>query len=177
MSAVPQAGFVVWMTGLPASGKSTTAQALLHALVARGRRAYVLDGDEIRKGLNRDLGFSAKDRSENIRRVSEVARLLCNAGVICITALISPLRADRASARKIVGDRFIEVFVDTHPSVCEARDPKGHYKKARAGLLPDFTGVGAPYEPPREPEIHLREGDLDQHVAQILAWLQQRNLL
>lgn len=177
MSAVSKPGCVVWLTGLPASGKSTTARALEQALRARGRQVYVLDGDEVRKGLNSDLGYQEADRQENIRRVSEVAKLFSNAGLICITALISPLRENRARARAIVGHPFVEVFVDTHPTVCEARDPKGHYRKARAGLLPDFTGVSAPYEPPLEPEVHLREGGLDSHVAQILDWLQRHDLL
>ena len=149
-----QQGSTIWLTGLSGSGKSTIAKELEKQLTAQGRLAFILDGDNIRHGLNRDLGFSAADRTENIRRVAEVAKLLADAGVIVITAFISPLITDRRNAREIVGsERFVEVFVDTPIDVCEARDPKGLYQKARAGDIPQFTGVSAPYEAPVTPEI------------------------
>ncbi len=140
----------VWLTGLSGAGKSTLAFALERHLVAAGRLAFVLDGDNIRHGLNRDLGFSHDDRTENIRRVAEVAKLMNDAGLIVITAFISPYRDDRAMARAIIGaDRFVETYVATNLQVCEARDPKGMYKKARAGTIADFTGIGAPYQAPQ----------------------------
>jgi bifunctional enzyme CysN/CysC len=146
----------IWLTGLSGSGKSTIACALEKRLVAAGRACYVLDGDNIRQGLNRDLGFSAEDRSENIRRIAEVARLFNDAGLIVITAFISPFAADRQSAREIIGEgRFVEAFVDASIEVCEQRDPKGLYAKARAGKIPEFTGISSPYEPPESPEMRL----------------------
>jgi adenylyl-sulfate kinase len=152
-------GGVLWLTGLSGSGKSTVARALEHALLARGRMAYVLDGDEIRNGLNRDLGFSEADREENIRRIAEVARLFAHCGVVCITSFISPLRRHRADAQAIIGaDRFLEVFIDADLSVCEARDPKGLYRKARAGAIQGFTGVDAAYEPPETPDLRIDTG-------------------
>jgi adenylyl-sulfate kinase len=142
----------LWLTGLSGAGKSTIACALEQRLLDLGHAAYVLDGDNVRHGLNRDLGFSPQDRSENIRRIAEVARLLNDAGLIVITAFISPYREDRETARSIVGeDAFLEVHVSTPIQVCEERDPKGMYKLARAGQLPAFTGVSAPYEEPEEP--------------------------
>jgi len=165
----------IWMTGLPASGKSTLAVALEKELWDRGVHAYVLDGDNIRHGLNKDLGFSPEDRNENIRRIGEVAKLFTSAGVVNVTAFISPYRADRDQARKIMSDgEFIEVFVDCPVEVCEQRDPKGHYKKARAGEIPEFTGISAPYEPPLNPEIVIhtdREAEA-QSVATILSYLE-----
>ena len=150
----------LWLTGLSGSGKSTIAYELEKKLMAAGRLCYVLDGDNIRCGLNRDLDFSPRGRGENIRRVAEVARLLNEAGLIVITAFISPYREDREGARKIIGsERFIEVFLDAPVSVCEKRDPKGLYEKARAGLITDFTGVNAPYEAPEAPAILLRTGE------------------
>ncbi|GIW39688.1 MAG: adenylyl-sulfate kinase [Candidatus Binatia bacterium] len=170
-------GCTIWLTGLPASGKSTLANLLEKTLWERGARAYVLDGDNIRHGLNRDLGFSPEDRQENIRRIGEVAKLFTDAGVIVITAFISPYRSDRDNVRRIMreGD-FIEVFVDAPLEVCEARDPKGHYKKARAGSLPDFTGVSAPYEAPENPELRLRTDRLspEECVSRIVAFLEER---
>jgi len=155
----------IWMTGLPASGKSTLAVALEKALWDRGVHAFVLDGDNVRHGLNKDLGFSPEDRNENIRRIGEVAKLFTTAGVINITAFISPYRADRDQARKLMTDgEFLEVFVDCTLEECERRDPKGHYKKARAGEIREFTGVSAPYEPPLQPEIVVhtdRENESD----------------
>ena len=151
-----QRGCVVWMTGLSGSGKSTVAHAMEEHLVRSGRLAYVLDGDNVRHGLNADLGFSPEDRAENIRRIGQVAALFAEAGVIAITAFISPYRADRRAARQAVGDeRFVEVFLDTPAAECEKRDPKGLYRKARAGEISDFTGVDAPYEKPDSPEIIL----------------------
>lgn len=144
----------IWMTGLPASGKSTLAVALEKALWERGVHAFVLDGDNVRHGLNKDLGFSPEDRNENIRRIGEVAKLFTTAGVVNVTAFISPYRADRDQARALVKPgEFIEVFVDCTLDECERRDPKGHYKKARAGEMREFTGVSAPYEAPTNPEI------------------------
>ena len=146
----------IWLTGFSGSGKSTIAKFLESKLMAAGRACYVLDGDNIRHGLNRDLGFAAEDRSENIRRISEVARLFNEAGIIVITSFISPYREDRQHAREIVGEqRFLEIFVDTPIDVCEARDPKGLYKKARSGEIDRFTGISAPYEVPEQPDLIL----------------------
>jgi adenylyl-sulfate kinase len=150
------AGAVVWLTGLPGSGKSTLAMALERRLFDLGWRVYTLDGDNVRRGLNADLGFSPHDRQENIRRIGEVAALFADAGTICITAFISPYREDRTRARSAAGPRrFFEVHVDSGLATCERRDPKGHYRKARAGLLKEFTGVDAPYEPPDTPDIAI----------------------
>lgn len=151
-----QRPITVWLTGLSASGKSTLAFALERRLVDIGHACYVLDGDNIRHGLNRDLGFSHQDRTENIRRIAEVARLMNNAGLIVITAFISPYRDDRQLAREIVGaENFIEVYVNTPIETCEARDPKGMYKRARAGQLSGFTGVNDPYESPGTPDLTI----------------------
>jgi bifunctional enzyme CysN/CysC len=147
-------GKVIWFTGLSGSGKSTIANALEKALHAEGRRTYILDGDNVRQGLNKDLGFTDADRVENIRRVAEVAKLMMDAGLIVMTAFISPFRAERQMARELIGaDNFIEVFVDTPLAVCEQRDPKGLYKKARSGQLPNMTGINSPYEAPLSPEL------------------------
>jgi adenylylsulfate kinase len=149
-------GCVVWFTGLSGSGKSTVARRVEKQLLEAGVRAYVLDGDNLRHGLNGDLGFTAADRAENIRRVGEVARLMQDAGLVVLSAFVSPYAADRDRVRALVPDgAFIEVFVDTPLEVCEARDPKGLYKKARAGVIANFTGISAPYEAPVEPEVHL----------------------
>jgi adenylylsulfate kinase len=152
-------GCTIWLTGLSASGKSTIANLLDSTLADRGVRSFILDGDNVRHGLNKDLGFSPEDRTENIRRIGEVAKLFTEAGVIVVTAFISPYRADRDQVRKIMkaGD-FIEVFVDAPLSVCERRDPKGLYKKARAGEVKEFTGISAPYEEPERPELVLDSG-------------------
>jgi adenylyl-sulfate kinase len=158
-----QPGRVIWLTGLPGSGKSTIARALESGLFQQHKLAYVLDGDNMRHGLCSDLGFSPEDRKENIRRVGEVAKLLADAGLICIAAFISPYRADRQIVRGILRpDEFIEVYVNAPVEVCERRDPKGHYARARAGKLKDFTGISAPYEPPENPDIELRT---DQHTV------------
>ena len=155
-----QRGCVVWLTGLSGSGKSTIAGLLAGRLMGKGRHAYVLDGDNVRHGLNSDLGFSAEDRAENIRRIGEAAALFADAGVIAIVAFISPYSAGRAGARKALADgRFFEVFLDASLAVCESRDPKGLYKKARAGEIADFTGIDAPYERPGKPELVLRTGE------------------
>jgi len=155
-SLVRQRGGTVWLTGLSGSGKSTIGRELERQLMDAGHLCYVLDGDNVRHGLNRDLGFSATDRTENIRRIAEVARLFNEAGVIVITAFISPYREDRAQARAIIGpERFFEVFIDAPLAVCETRDPKGLYRKARAGEIQQFTGVSAPYEAPEEPALIL----------------------
>ena len=149
-------GCVVWLTGLSAAGKSTIAAELERVLFRNGCQTLVLDGDRVRLGLCHDLGFSPMDRQENIRRVGEVARLFADAGFICITAFISPYRADRAVVRKLMAPgRFIEVFVNAPLAVCEARDPKGLYARARKHQLKNFTGISAPYEPPLNPEIEL----------------------
>jgi bifunctional enzyme CysN/CysC len=155
-------GATVWFTGLSGSGKSTVAFAVERLLLEEGRAAYVLDGDNVRHGLNGDLGYSAADRDENVRRVSEVARLFADAGVIALVPLISPYRVGRDRARAAhdaAGLAFVEVFVDTPIELCEQRDPKGLYRRARAGELTGFTGVDDPYEPPATPELVLRPGD------------------
>lgn len=177
-----QRGCTIWFTGLPSSGKSTIAFTLEHALVERGHLSYVLDGDNIRHGLNKNLGFSPEDRNENIRRIGEVAKLFADAGVLTCTSFISPYRADRDQARKIhdaAGLPFIEVFVQAAVELCEKRDPKGLYKKARAGELKEFTGVSAPYEEPLNAEIVLSSGDLtpQQAAQKVLDYLTAKGLL
>lgn len=161
-------GLTVWMTGLSGSGKSTIAHALERRLVTTGRAAFVLDGDNVRHGLNGDLGFGKADRSENVRRLGQVALLMAHAGLVAIVPVISPYEADRAKARTAHEDEgldFIEVFVDTPLEVCEERDPKGLYAKARAGEIPEFTGVSDPYEAPRSPDLHLDTVRLDVEAA------------
>lgn len=152
-------GAVVWLTGLSASGKSSLSMALELALTKLGYSCYVLDGDNVRNGLNANLGFSAEDRTENIRRVHEVASLFADAGLICITAFISPYREDRARARDAIGAMFHEIHLAADLATCEARDPKGLYKKAHAGELLEFTGVSAPYEAPESPELTIDTGN------------------
>jgi len=172
-----QKGALLWMTGLSGSGKSTIAYTLEHALVKRGHLAYVLDGDNIRHGLNKNLGFSAEDREENIRRIGEVGKLFVDTGVITITAFISPYRADRDIARKTVGEgSFFEVFCDTPLDVCEQRDPKGLYKKARAGEIKGFTGIDDPYEAPENPEMVIDTSKLSpQEAAVVLCELLEKH--
>lgn len=164
--ALKARGATLWFTGLSASGKSTIASALEQVLVSRGIHAYRLDGDNIRMGLNKNLGFSAEDRAENIRRIGEVAKLFADSGSVVMTSFISPYRADRDLCRALHAEAkpapldFFEVFVDTPIEVCEARDPKGLYKKARAGQIKGFTGIDDPYEPPLRPELVLKTAEL-----------------
>ena len=163
-----QKGALIWFTGLSGSGKSTIAYTLEHALVQRGHLSYVLDGDNIRHGLNKNLGFSAEDRTENIRRIGEVGKLFVDTGVITATAFISPYRADRNIARETVGEgNFFEVFCDTPLAVCEERDPKGLYKKARAGEIKGFTGIDDPYEAPEKPEMVIDTSKMSPQEAAI----------
>ena len=171
---------VIWLTGLSGSGKSTIANALEQALFLEGYHSYLLDGDNVRHGLNKDLGFSDEARVENIRRVGEVARLFVDAGVIVITAFISPFRADRRLVRELLEQgEFIEVFLDTPIEVCEQRDPKGLYRKARAGEIKNFTGIDAPYEPPQAAELtlHSDKDSVEECVAQVLAHLRRQGIL
>ncbi|HEU4456532.1 MAG TPA: adenylyl-sulfate kinase [Longimicrobium sp.] len=173
-------GATLWLTGLSASGKSTIARALEAELFRRGATVYVLDGDNVRHGLNRDLGFSPADRAENIRRIGEVARLLTEHGAIVVTAFISPYREDRDRARALMAEGdFVEVFVDADLAVCEARDPKGLYAKARRGEIPEFTGISAPYEPPASPELVVRTAGktVDESVAELIAFLERSGYL
>ena len=156
-----QKGCVIWFTGLSGSGKSTLANAVAHLLHERNHHTYVLDGDNVRHGLNKNLGFSPADREENIRRVGEVAKLFVDAATVVMTAFISPYRADRDQARNLIGaGRFVEVFVECPLEVCEERDPKGLYKKARTGEIKEFTGISAPYEPPHNAEVIVNTADL-----------------
>lgn len=172
-------GVVLWFTGLSGSGKSTVAGALEQALHQLGVSTYLLDGDNVRHGLCRDLGFSDDDRKENIRRVGEVAKLMVDAGLVVLTAFISPHRAERQMVRDTIGEgRFIEVFVDTPLAICEARDPKGLYKKARAGELRNFTGIDAVYEAPEQAEIQLDGEQLvTKLIAQLLDLLRGRDII
>jgi adenylylsulfate kinase len=176
-----QKGVIVWLTGLSASGKSTVACLLEEALHERGRLAYRLDGDNIRMGLNKNLGFSADDRSENIRRIGEVAKLFADAGIIAITAFISPYQKDRDAVRASAAapEDFVEVFVKVSLETAEQRDPKGLYKKARAGLIKGFTGIDDPYEPPTNPEIVIESDQTtpDAAAQQILDYLDQGGYL
>ncbi len=164
-------GGVLWLTGLPGSGKSTLAFEMERLLFDNNMQIYVMDGDNLRHGLNSDLGFSHEDRTENIRRVGELAALYADAGMIAITAFISPYLADRQGARRAAGSRFHEIYLSASIEVCEGRDPKGHYKKARLGEIPDFTGVTAPYEAPENPELVIDTGVLT--VADSLDLLNQ----
>lgn len=171
---------VIWFTGLSGSGKSTLAHAVENALFEAGCRTFVLDGDNIRHGLNKDLGFSPEDREENIRRIGEVANLFTQAGVIAMTAFISPYRADRDKARAIAGEgNFIEVYVKCALNVCEERDTKGLYKKARAGEIEEFTGISAPYEEPDNAEIVIDTGvlSLQESAEAVLAALRDQNII
>ncbi|GAA5828171.1 hypothetical protein JCM5353_007817 [Sporobolomyces roseus] len=177
-----QKGVTVWFTGLSASGKSTLACALELELLQKGKRAFRLDGDNVRFGLNKDLGFSPKDREENIRRVGEVAKLVASSCTTTLTAFISPYLADRQLARTIHDESkipFIEVFVDAPLEEVEKRDPKGLYKKARAGVIKDFTGISAPYEAPSNPELHIKtnEVDIPGGVKMIVEYLEKNNFI
>jgi adenylylsulfate kinase len=173
-------GAVLWFTGLSASGKSTVANTVDHLLHSNGKRSYVLDGDNIRMGLNKNLGFSAEDRAENIRRIGEVSKLFADAGVLTLTAFISPYRADRNAVRALLGPgEFIEVYVNASLATCEARDPKGLYKKARKGELKGFTGIDDPYEAPEAPELVLdADGKgIDELAQEVVAYLDRSGLL
>jgi len=175
-------GCTLWLTGLSGSGKSTVGVALEKALTERGVLAYRLDGDNVRHGLNSNLGFSAEDREENIRRVGEVARLFADAGVVTISSFISPYRRDREQVRRIheqSGVEFLEVFIDTPLEVCESRDPKGLYKKARAGEIKGFTGIDDPYEAPERPEVHIHtdQQPVDASAVQLIGALIARGVL
>ncbi|MFQ2604579.1 adenylyl-sulfate kinase [Aeromonas caviae] len=175
-----QKPLVIWFTGLSGAGKSTLAGALEQALAAAGKHTYLLDGDNVRHGLCGDLGFDDAARQENIRRVGEVAKLMVDAGLIVLTAFISPFRAERQLVRNLVGEgEFVEVFVDAPLAVCEERDPKGLYKKARAGEIRNFTGIDSAYEAPENPEIHLLNAGkpVDALVDELLTALRQRGLI
>lgn len=172
-----QKGVTLWFTGLSGSGKSTVAIEVDRILTGRGVACTVLDGDNVRHGLNSDLGFSPEDRNENIRRIGEVAKLFTEAGIINLTAFISPYRSDRDRNRTIQGNGdFVEVWVDAPLAVCEERDTKGLYKKARAGIIPEFTGISAPYETPDNPEIVLNTGDesVEQSAARVVGYLEEK---
>ena len=175
-----QRGVTVWLTGLSGSGKSTIAVAAEKALVESGRLAYVLDGDNVRHGLNSNLGFSPEDRTENIRRIGEVAKLFTDSGVIVFTSFISPYRADRDAVRELMGDGdFVEVLVDASLETCEGRDVKGLYQKARSGEIPEFTGISAPYEAPEKPELVLDTNNqsIEQSVEQLVGYLEKAGYL
>ena len=171
---------VLWFTGLSGSGKSTVANAVEIKLNELNKHTYILDGDNVRLGLNKGLTFSDEDRIENIRRIGEVSKLFIDAGTIVLTAFISPFLKDRQQVRNLISENeFIEVFIDTPLEICESRDPKGLYKKARKGEIPNFTGISSPYEAPSVPEIHVKTGEvsLDEAVEQILNYLQSNNYL
>lgn len=176
-----QKGVVIWFTGLSGSGKSTVAREVELALVENGKNAFVLDGDNIRHGLNSNLGFSPEDRKENIRRIGEVAKLFSQSNVIALTAFISPYKADRDTVRGLLpAGQFIEVYCEASVEACEARDTKGLYKKARAGQIPEFTGISAPYEAPDKPELVLETGgkeSVEQSTMKVLKLLQEKGII
>ena len=170
-------GKIIWFTGLSASGKSTIANALDLELNKRGLRTYILDGDNVRMRLNKDLGFSPESRKENIRRISEVAKLFADSGTIVMTAFISPYREDRKSAREVIGSDYVEVFVNTPVEECINRDPKGLYKKAIAGEIKGFTGIDSPYEEPLNPEINLENLSIEKSVEILINYLKQQFII
>ncbi len=175
-----QKGVVIWFTGLPSSGKSTIAHAVEEELYKRGHLCYVLDGDNIRHGLNKNLGFSPEDREENIRRIGEVANLFAKAGLITMTAFISPYRRDRDKARQLLEDgEFIEVFIKVSLDEAEKRDPKGLYKKARAGEIKEFTGISAPYEEPLNPELVIDTDllDIEESKNLVIQYIEKKNII
>jgi adenylylsulfate kinase len=171
---------LIWLTGLSGSGKSTLASGLEYYLFEAGFKVYLLDGDNIRKGINKDLGFSPADRTENIRRIAEVSKLMLDAGLIIISAFISPFRVDREMVKEIVGEeRFTEVFIDCPLEVCEKRDTKGLYKKARQGFIRDFTGIGSPYEIPEHPNlvIHTHMESIDESLSKLINHVEAKLLV
>lgn len=174
-----QKGTVIWFTGLSGSGKSTLAHETEYLLHKIGKTSYVLDGDNVRHGLNSNLSFSESDRKENIRRIGETAKLFADAGVITLTAFISPFREDREKVRNINGKDFIEVYIDCPIEVCESRDVKGLYKKARNGEIKDFTGIGSPYEPPEKPEIVIKTSEITiaEGAEQIVSYLKAQGII
>lgn len=174
-----QRGILLWFTGLSGSGKSTLANVIAQKLHRLGRVTYLLDGDNVRYGLNKDLGFAMEDRQENLRRIGEVAKLMVDAGLITLASFISPLAVDRQNLRDLLGEDFIEIFVDCELAVCEQRDPKNLYKKARAGEIQEFTGISSPYEPPIGAEIHLHtdQKTTEEGAEQVVDYLIQRGLL
>ena len=176
-----QRGVCLWFTGLSGSGKSTVAVEAQNLLFEKGFRTYILDGDNVRHGLNKDLGFTPEDRTENIRRIGEVSHLFVDAALITMTAFISPYRADRDKVRSIMGDgEFVEVYVECDLEVCEERDPKGLYKKARAGKIPNFTGISAPYEAPENPELVINtseERDVQKNAQKVVNYLAEKGYI
>lgn len=169
---------VIWFTGLSGSGKSTIANAVDALLLQNGNHTYVLDGDNIRHGLNNDLGFSEQDRDENIRRIAEVAKLMSDAGLLVLCAFVSPSKKHRDHVRdQLTAGEFVEVFVDTPLAICEQRDPKGLYKQARQGDIANFTGVSAAYEPPQNPEIHQPMAELSDAAQQVVDYLRQHGYI
>jgi adenylylsulfate kinase len=171
---------ILWFTGLSGSGKSTVANAVESRLIELEKHTYLLDGDNIRMGLNKGLTFSDEDRVENIRRIGEVSKLFVDAGTIVLTAFISPFQKERDVVRDLVGEgEFIEVFIDTPLAICESRDPKGLYQKARKGEIPNFTGISSPYEAPVKPEIHVKTENLsiDESAGQIVNYLEEKGYL
>ncbi len=180
MQRLKQKPCVLWFTGLSGSGKSTISNAVEGYLFSQNHMTYLLDGDNVRHGLNKDLGFSDGDRVENIRRIGEVSKLFVDAGIIVLSAFISPFRNDREMVRGLLNEgEFVEVFVDTPLAVCESRDPKGLYKKAREGKIPNFTGIDSPYEAPAAPEIHIRTDlyDIETSVKMIIDYLKEKGYL
>ena len=172
-----QPSFVIWFTGLSGSGKSTIASLVEQVLFDKGYQTYTLDGDNIRRGINKGLGFSREDRKENLRRIAEVARLFVDSGMITIAAFISPLNEDREMVKSIVGvDDYYEIFIDTSVDECERRDVKGLYKKARAGEIKDFTGINAPYEKPVNPDVTIKTEDktINESVKEVIAYLKNK---
>lgn len=171
VAALGNGGATIWLTGLPAAGKSTLAHGVERELIARGRPAYTLDGDEVRRELCRDLGFDRESRAENVRRVAHIARMLADAGLVAVVALISPYAADRDRARELhaeAGLSFLEIFVDTPVELCERRDPKGLYAQARRGEMAGLTGAGGAYEPPQSPDVRVTPGPLEKSVECVL---------
>lgn len=169
--------FVLWFTGLSGSGKSTIANEVEKELFQKGYLTYALDGDNIRNGINKDLGFTPEDRKENLRRIAEVAKLFVDAGIITLAAFISPTLKDRKRIKNIIGkENLYEIYIDTPLEICEQRDPKGLYKKARSGEIKNFTGIDAPYEPPENPDLHIKTADapLESCVKKVITFVEQK---